>query len=113
MIILLLGAPHFTESPETIRALRIYSLSLIPAIMLTALLTVGHVKNLPAFLRSFALLIIFLAVLIVGVKILQRKGMLLPKMSPLNFFVINRQVDLELQANVTKILSAWVTWQER
>ncbi|MBR3050947.1 MAG: hypothetical protein IKG61_05800 [Selenomonadaceae bacterium] len=148
MIILLVGAAHFTESAETVEALRIYSLSLIPAainaIMLTALLAVGHVKfsNLLAFLRSFALLIIFLAgaytwrpdlvwwsflfaeaitlaVLIIGVKILKRQGSLLPKLPPSIFFVINRQVDLEeqlpknLQSNVAKILSAWVALNKK
>ncbi|MBR2773559.1 MAG: hypothetical protein IKD73_01050 [Selenomonadaceae bacterium] len=148
MIILLVGASYFTESLETVEALRIYSLSLIPAainaIMLTALLAVGHVmfSNLLAFLRSFALLIIFLAgaytwqadlvwwsflfaelvtlaVLIIGVKILQRKGTLLPKMPPSNFFVINRQLNLEeqlpkgLQENVAKILSEWVALNQK
>ena len=148
MIILLFGAPHFTESAETVEALRIYALSLIPAainaIMLTALLAVGHVNfsNLLAFLRSFALLIIFLAgaytwradlvwwsflfaelvtlsVLIVGVKILQRKGTLLPKMPPSKFFVVNRQLDLDgqlpngLQANVAKILSEWIALNKK
>lgn len=148
MIILLVGAAHFTESAETVEALRIYSLSLIPAainaIMLTALLAVGHVKfsNLLAFLRSFVLLIIFLAgaytwradlvwwsflfaeaitlaVLIVGVKILQRKGSLLPKLPPSIFFVINRQMNLDeqipknLQSNVAKILSAWVALNKK
>lgn len=148
MIILLVGSPYFTESVETVEALRIYSLSLIPAainaIMLTALLTVGHVKfsNLLAFLRSFALLIIFLAgaytwqadllwwsfpfaelvtlaVLIVGVKILQRKETLLPKMPPSNFFVIDRQLNLDeqlpkgLQSNVAKILSEWVALNKK
>ena len=99
-------------------------------------------KFLLAFLRSFALLIIFLAgaytwqadlvwwsflfaklvtlaVLIIGVKILQRKGTLLPKMPPSNFFVINRQLNLEeqlpkgLKANVAKILSEWVVLNQK
>lgn len=148
MIILLVGAPHFTESTETVEALRIYSLSLIPAainaIMLTVLLAVGHVKfsNLLAFLRSFALLIIFfagayvwrqnlvwwsflfaemvtLAVLIIGVKILQRKEKLLPKIPPSIFFVVNRQLNLEeqlpknIQANVTKILAEWIALNKK
>ena len=56
----------FTQNPMTLEALKIYGFSLIPAyinaIMLTIYLTLGHVKfsNFLAFMRSFALLIIFL-----------------------------------------------------